>query len=144
MSPEFPTPAMVLGTSKLEVMVKTIHSSSAHAAPKIANPQRLEEFAHFHNLCFTLPLQNLCGRGQRRNLVPGLPSYSAINLKPQAPDIFPYPETRCDNQYFGKDYSTRMPSSTLIPFLGGLGSLINPFKQKRAPFLSLASGQPSL
>ena len=31
----------------------------------------------------------------------------------------------------------RMPSSTLIPFLGGLGSLINPFKQKRAPFLSL-------
>ena len=30
-----------------------------------------------------------------------------------------------------------MPSSTLIPFLGGLGSLINPFKQKRAPFLSL-------
>ena len=26
---------------------------------------------------------------------------------------------------------TRMPSSTLIPFLGGLGSLINPFKQKR-------------
>ena len=27
-----------------------------------------------------------------------------------------------------------MPSSTLIPFLGGLGSLINPFKQKRAPF----------
>ena len=26
---------------------------------------------------------------------------------------------------------------TLIPFLGGLGSLINPFKQKRAPFLSL-------
>ena len=32
---------------------------------------------------------------------------------------------------------SRMPSSTLIPFLGGLGSLINPFKQKRAPFLSL-------
>ena len=31
----------------------------------------------------------------------------------------------------------RMPSSTLIPFLGGLGSLINPFMQKRAPFLSL-------
>ena len=27
-----------------------------------------------------------------------------------------------------------MPSSTLIPFLGVLGSLINPFKQKRAPF----------
>ena len=26
-----------------------------------------------------------------------------------------------------------MPSSTLIPFLGGLDSLINPFKQKRAP-----------
>ena len=24
-----------------------------------------------------------------------------------------------------------MPSSTLIPFLGGLGSLINPFKQKK-------------
>ena len=32
---------------------------------------------------------------------------------------------------------SRMPSSALIPFLGGLGSLINPFKQKRAPFLSL-------
>ena len=32
---------------------------------------------------------------------------------------------------------SRMPSSTLIPFLGGLGSLINPFKQKRAPFSSL-------
>ena len=32
---------------------------------------------------------------------------------------------------------SRMPSSTLIPFLEGLGSLINPFKQKRAPFLSL-------
>ena len=32
---------------------------------------------------------------------------------------------------------TRMPSSTLIPFLGSLGSLINPFKQKRAPFFSL-------
>ena len=31
----------------------------------------------------------------------------------------------------------RTPRSTLIPFLGGLGSLINPFKQKRAPFLSL-------
>ena len=31
----------------------------------------------------------------------------------------------------------RMPSSTLIPFLGGLGSLMNPFKQRRAPFLSL-------
>ena len=31
----------------------------------------------------------------------------------------------------------RMPSSTLIPFLAGLGSLINPFKQKRAPCLSL-------
>ena len=30
---------------------------------------------------------------------------------------------------------TRMPSSALFPFLGGLGSLINPFKQKRAPFL---------
>ena len=30
-----------------------------------------------------------------------------------------------------------MPSSALIPFFwgGGLGSLINPFKQKRAPFL---------
>ena len=27
---------------------------------------------------------------------------------------------------------SRMPSSTLIPFLGGLGSLINPFKQKRS------------
>ena len=26
---------------------------------------------------------------------------------------------------------SRMPSSTLIPFLGGIGSLINPFKQKR-------------
>ena len=25
----------------------------------------------------------------------------------------------------------RMPSSTLIPFWGGLGSLLNPFKQKR-------------
>ena len=36
-----------------------------------------------------------------------------------------------------------MPSSTLIPFLKGLGSLINPFKQKRAPFLSLGvTGQP--
>ena len=31
----------------------------------------------------------------------------------------------------------RMPSSTLIPFLVGLGSLINPFKQKRAPFFIL-------
>ena len=31
----------------------------------------------------------------------------------------------------------RMPSSALIPFLGGLGSLVIPFKQKRAPFLSL-------
>ena len=28
----------------------------------------------------------------------------------------------------------RMPSSTLIPFLGGLGSRINPFKQKGHPF----------
>ena len=29
----------------------------------------------------------------------------------------------------------RMPSSALIPFLlGGLGSLINPFKQRRVPF----------
>ena len=28
---------------------------------------------------------------------------------------------------------SRMPSSALSPFLGGLGSLINPFKQKRAP-----------
>ena len=35
------------------------------------------------------------------------------------------------------DLLTRMPSSALIPFLGGLGSLMNPFKQKRAPFLSL-------
>ena len=37
-----------------------------------------------------------------------------------------------------------MPSSTLIPFLGGLGSLINPLKQKRVPLLSLgywASGR---
>ena len=32
---------------------------------------------------------------------------------------------------------SRMPSSTLIPFWGALGSRINPFKQKRAPFLSL-------
>ena len=32
---------------------------------------------------------------------------------------------------------SRMPSSALIPFLGGLGSLINPFKPKRAPCLSL-------
>ena len=31
----------------------------------------------------------------------------------------------------------RMPSSTLIPFLVGLGSLINPFKQKMAPFFIL-------
>ena len=31
------------------------------------------------------------------------------------------------------EYTSRMPSSTLIPFWG-LGSLINPFKQKRAPF----------
>ena len=30
-----------------------------------------------------------------------------------------------------------MTSSSLIPFLGGLGSLINPFKQKKAPFLDL-------
>ena len=32
-------------------------------------------------------------------------------------------------------YCPRMRSSALIPFLGALGSLINPFKQKRAPFL---------
>ena len=31
----------------------------------------------------------------------------------------------------------RMPTSTLIPFLVGLGSLINPLKQKRAPFFIL-------
>ena len=37
---------------------------------------------------------------------------------------------------FSKELA-RMPSSTLIPFLGGSGSLINPLKQKRAPFLSL-------
>ena len=33
--------------------------------------------------------------------------------------------------------TTRMPSSTLIPFLVGLGSLRNPFKQKSAPFFIL-------
>ena len=30
-----------------------------------------------------------------------------------------------------------MPSGTLIPFLVGLGSLINAFRQKRAPFFFL-------
>ena len=33
--------------------------------------------------------------------------------------------------------AARMPSTTLFPFFGGVGSLINPFKQKRAPFLIL-------
>ena len=32
---------------------------------------------------------------------------------------------------------SRIPSSALIPFLGALGSPINPFKQKRAPSLIL-------
>ena len=35
-----------------------------------------------------------------------------------------------------------MPSSALIPFLRGLGSLIHPFKQKRAPLLSLGYWEP--
>ena len=38
---------------------------------------------------------------------------------------------------FSERFITRMPSSALIPFFGGLGSPINPLKQKRAPFLSL-------
>ena len=29
---------------------------------------------------------------------------------------------------------SRMPSTTLFPFFGGVGSLTNPFKPKRAPF----------
>ena len=57
MSPEFPTPAMVLGTSKLEAVVQTIHFCGGHATPKMANPQKHEESAHFHNMCFGLPLQ---------------------------------------------------------------------------------------
>ena len=40
-------------------------------------------------------------------------------------------------RFSGVNGLSRMPSSTLIPFLGGLGSLTNPFKQNRAPFLSL-------
>ena len=39
-----------------------------------------------------------------------------------------------------------MPSSALVPFLGALGSPINPFKQKRAPFFNprLLGNQESL
>ena len=45
------------------------------------------------------------------------------------------PTIGVDFKFLRLQSEARMPSSTLIPFLGGgLGSLINPFKQKRAPF----------
>ena len=53
-----------------------------------------------------------------------------------AAELTPTREPSLDT-FLRKVTMTRMPSSTLIPFLVGLGSLIYPFKQKPAPFFIL-------
>ena len=51
-------------------------------------------------------------------------------------DLLGFEARHSDTLQQGRPFSSLefgLPSSTLIPFLGGLGSLINPFKQERAP-----------
>ena len=73
-----------------------------------------------------------------------VPAHSPLNLGcPEGRSTSPPPPQKISLNATARTQSRpgflRCPVVPLFPFLGGLGSLFNPFKQIRAPFLSLGS-----
>ena len=105
-----------------------------YLAPSLlAFPQSPEpDFWNFMCCSTNIPVSwDLACQGSFSNVPPNTPPRKPINVNPI--------HTLCKPHILG------CPVVPLFPFWGGLGSLINPFKQKRPPFLSLGYwGQPSI